>query len=355
MITIGVFGAGQLGRMLALAGIPLGLRFRFYDPVPDSPAGQLAPQVVAAYNDSPALERFASEVDVITYEFENVPVDAARFVEKFVPVFPPPLALEKAQDRLVEKSFFSDLGIPTPRFTASGFNGFDVPAVLKTRRMGYDGKGQFIVRNMDELSFAMTQLRGQDLIVEELVPFEREISIVGVRGVDGAVAFYPLTINTHHEGILHRSVVPVQVHPLQGLAESHARKVMEALGYVGVLAIEFFELDGQLLVSEMAPRVHNSGHWTIEGALTSQFENHVRAMARFPLGSTNPIGAGAMVNLIGQIPPVQDILKMEGVHLHLYGKSPRPGRKLGHVTVVAGTDDLLMGKVEKIESLVCRA
>lgn len=352
MTTIGVFGAGQLGQMLALAGIPLGLRFRFYDPAPDSPAGQLAPQVVAAYDDLPALEHFASQVDVITYEFENVPVDAARFVEKFVPVFPPPLALEKAQDRLVEKTFFRELGIPTPRFSAGGFDSFGFPAVLKTRRMGYDGKGQFVVRNMDELTFAMTQLQGQDLILEEFVPFEREVSVLAVRGADGALAFYPLAVNTHREGILRRSLVSTQPHPLQALAESHAQKVMEALGYVGVLAIEFFDLNGQLLVNEMAPRVHNSGHWSIEGAETSQFENHVRAVARLPLGSANPLGACGMVNLIGQNPPAQDILKIEGAHLHLYGKTPRPGRKLGHVTAVAAADALLMEKVAVLERAI---
>lgn len=354
--------------MLALAGYPLGMRFRFFDPAADSPAGHLAVHVAAAYDDWDALRQFAEAVDVFTYEFENVPVETVRFLAQFAPVFPPPLALEKGQDRLVEKSFFQLLGIPTPLF--SGFESglgseqtdesgwlkrmaaeIGFPAVLKTRRMGYDGKGQFVVRDEAALAGALDALTGQDAILEQFIPFEREVSIVGARGRDGTMAFYPLTVNVHREGILRTSVVGLAPHPLQMQAEDYARRVMEALGYVGVLAIEFFEKDGRLLANEMAPRVHNSGHWTIDGAVTSQFENHVRVVAGLPLGSTSALGAAGMVNLIGFIPEVADILRIEGAHLHLYGKSPRPGRKVGHVNVLAASEAMLRQKMKEISQL----
>ena len=357
MTIIGILGAGQLGRMLALAGYPLGMRFRFFDPAADSPAGHLAPHIAADYDNMQALRAFAKSVDVVTYEFENVPVETARFLQGFVPVYPPPLALEKGQDRFVEKSFFRELGIPTPKFAVDAFSdraseegGF--PAVLKTRRLGYDGKGQFVVSDEAELAQALEKLEGQDLILEEFVCFEREVSILAARGRNGALAFYPLTENTHREGILRLSMVSGKRHPLQEQAEAYARQVMEALNYVGVLAIEFFERDGQLLANEMAPRVHNSGHWTIEGAVTSQFENHVRAVCGLPLGSANPLGAAGMVNLIGQAPDETSILQIEATHLHLYGKSPRPGRKLGHVTVLARSQEEVVEKVEILRRLV---
>ncbi len=353
MTTIGILGAGQLGRMLALAGYPLGMRFRFFDPAEDSPAGHLAPHIAADYDDWEALQAFAESVDVVTYEFENVPVETARFLEKFVPVYPPPLALEKAQDRFVEKSFFRELGIPTPKFALEAFatwRGF--PAVLKTRRLGYDGKGQFVVASEAELAQALEKLAGQDVILEEFVRFEREVSILAARGMDGEMVFYPLTQNTHRDGILRLSLVSGERHPLQEEAEAYARQVMEALDYVGVLAIEFFEFEGQLLANEMAPRVHNSGHWTIEGAVTSQFENHVRAVRGLPLGSASPLGAVGMVNLIGQAPDEISILKIGGAHLHLYGKSPRLGRKLGHVTVFARSQDVVKQQIQMIRKLV---
>ncbi|MEJ5223180.1 MAG: 5-(carboxyamino)imidazole ribonucleotide synthase [Anaerolineales bacterium] len=349
MTVIGVLGAGQLGRMLALAGYPLGMRFRFFDPAADSPAGHLAPHVAAAYDDWEALRRFAEGVDAFTYEFENVPVETVQFLAQFAPVYPPPVALEKGQDRLVEKTFFRSLGIPTPDFSGNVSEwGSGFPVVVKTCRMGYDGKGQFVVRDEASLLAALEALHGQDVILEQFVPFEREVSIIGVRGQDGEMVFYPLTANVHRDGILRTSVVGGEPNPLQGLAEDYARRVMAALGYVGVLAIEFFEKDGQLLANEMAPRVHNSGHWTIDGAVTSQFENHVRAVAGLPLGSTRPLGAAGMVNLIGAIPDVDSVLAIEGAHLHLYGKSPRPGRKVGHVNLLAVTGDELWHKMEKV-------
>lgn len=355
MTTIGILGAGQLGRMLALAGYPLGLRFRFLDPAPDSPAGQLAGHIVADYGDPPVLERFLDGLDAVTYEFENVPVDVVRMLESSVPVYPPPLALEKGQDRLTEKSFFRSLGIPTPEFQdGSAGNALGFPAVLKTRRMGYDGKGQFMVHNADDLARARATLAGQDAILEQFVPFERELSILGVRGRDGATAFYPLVENHHREGILRLSLAPApRLTPaLQSKAESYARAALEALDYIGVLAIELFQIGEQLLVNEMAPRVHNSGHWSIEGAVTSQFENHIRAVVGLPLGETAPRGACAMVNLIGSAPATESLLQIPGAHLHLYSKEPRPGRKIGHVTLVEADEAALQPKLDMLRKLV---
>ncbi|PWH15114.1 MAG: 5-(carboxyamino)imidazole ribonucleotide synthase [Anaerolineae bacterium] len=371
MTTIGILGAGQLGRMLALAGYPLGMRFRFFDPAADAPAKLLAEHVTAEYADLDALRRFADGLDVVTYEFENVPVETVRFLEQFCPVYPPPLALEKGQDRLVEKLFFRMLGISTPDFAAvssdadlenaARVTGF--PAVLKTRRMGYDGKGQFTVWNLDELGGAFRSLQGQPAILEQFVPFERELSILAVRGRDGEMVFYPLIENTHREGILRLSVAPAPRRPktsrlleyhqsTQSLAEMYALALMNALNYVGVLAIEFFQVGDQLLANEMAPRVHNSGHWTLQGAVTSQFENHVRAVTGLPLGSTTPLGVTAMVNLIGHVPTLDSILKIEGAHLHLYDKAPRAGRKVGHINLVARTHEELLSKAEIIKRLV---
>jgi len=383
MTTIGILGAGQLGRMIALAGYPLGMRFRFFDPASESPANLLADHVTADYADTSALDSFVDGVDVVTYEFENVPVDVARYLEKSVPVYPPPIALEKAQDRFVEKSFFCELGIPTPKFSTdasqtdaringweSGFlkriaDGIGFPAVLKTRRMGYDGKGQMVVRSEADLesgllkrtpalaSGASVAGESDSFILEEFISFDRELSIIAVRNKSGETKFYPLAENHHREGILRLSLVNGNVSAeLQRQAEEYATLVMNALNYVGVLAIEFFEKDGQLLANEMAPRVHNSGHWTIDGAITSQFENQVRAVTDAPLGDTSLLGACAMVNLIGEVPEVESILKMKGVHLHLYDKTPKPNRKIGHVNIVAQSEGELMEKVETVQRLV---
>lgn len=355
MTHIGILGAGQLGRMLALAGYPLGHRFRFLDPASDSPAGLLADHLALGYADTSALEQFAHRLDVVTYEFENVPVEAARHLEKFIPVYPPSIALEKAQDRFVEKSFFQELGIPTPKFTINrldnGFtnkNGFGFPAVLKTRRMGYDGKGQSIVHSQAELAAE----KAVDCILEEFISFDRELSIIAVRNKSGEVKFYPLIENHHRDGILRLSLVIRNVSAeLQKQAEEYAQRILSTLNYVGVLTIEFFEKDGQLLANEMAPRVHNSGHWTIEGAVTSQFENQVRAVCDAPLGSTDPLGVCAMVNLVGTLPDETSILKIEGAHLHLYDKAARPKRKLGHITLVEKDVTTLHEKLNEIRKL----
>jgi 5-(carboxyamino)imidazole ribonucleotide synthase len=349
MTKIGILGAGQLGRMLALAGYPLGHRFRFLDPASDSPAGLLAEHLAFDYADEAMLETFANDLDFITYEFENVPADTVRYLEKFVPVYPPPIALEKAQDRFIEKSFFCQLGIPTPMFTIEIGDTFEFPAVLKTRQMGYDGKGQKILNSKSD--FGNENFEG--MILEEFVSFDRELSIIGARNKSGQAKFYPLVQNHHRDGILRLSLVTGNVSAdLQQQAEEYASRVMSALNYVGVLTIEFFEKDGHLLANEMAPRVHNSGHWTIEGAVTSQFENQLRAMSDSPLGSTNPRGVCAMVNLIGTLPEVRSILKIDGAHLHLYDKAPRPKRKLGHVTFVEKDVETLQGKLDLLKEFV---
>ena len=342
-MRIGILGAGQLGRMLALAGIPLDIQFRFLDPAPDGPASQVAEQVAASYADQLALARFAENCDAITYEFENVPTETAEFLAKFAPVFPPPNALRAAQDRLTEKRVLRGLGIPTPLFDAvdslvelrDTTERFGLPAVLKTRRFGYDGKGQMVLRQASDISRAWDELQGHPLILESFVPFERELSLIAVRGRGGETAFYPLLENHHRDGILRQTLAPAPhlTPELQAEAEEHGARLMETLDYVGVLTVEFFQQNGRLVANEMAPRVHNSGHCTIEGAETSQFENHIRAVAGLPLGSTALRGFSAMLNIIGDLPDTTELLKIPGLHLHLYGKEPRPGRKLGHITL----------------------
>ncbi|AWR87021.1 5-(carboxyamino)imidazole ribonucleotide synthase [Meiothermus taiwanensis] len=361
-VQIGVLGGGQLGRMLALAGYPLGLGFRFFDTAPEAPAGQLAELVVGDYADEEALARFAEGLSLLTYEFENVPLAAVARLAQSLPVYPPPGALEVAQDRLAEKTFFQGLGIPTPLFypvqthndLLDGLERTGWPALLKTRRMGYDGKGQRLLRSPADLEAAWAQLGGQPLILEAFVPFERELSILAVRSTRGQVAFYPLVENHHEKGILRKSLAPAPATSarLQHQAEELARRVMERLDYVGVLAIELFEMEGVLWANEMAPRVHNSGHWTLEGAETSQFENHLRAILGLPLGSTAPRGRAAMLNLIGQRPEFARVLEIPGAHLHWYGKEVRPGRKVGHVTLRADTPEVLQADLRRLEAVL---
>jgi 5-(carboxyamino)imidazole ribonucleotide synthase len=357
-VTIGILGGGQLGYMLALAGYPLGLHFRFLDPSPEAPVGRIAHRVTAEYTDVQALQRFAQGLEVVTYEFENVPVEAARLLAERTVVYPPVNALEEAQDRLREKSLFKKLGIPTTEFaaleTAVEFDAtvkqIGLPAILKTRRMGYDGKGQWLLRTKEDVERARQALPKVSLILEKFVAFNSELSMLGVRSRTGEIAFYPVVENHHREGILRLSVAPAQnaTSELQRAAEEATRKVLETLGYVGVLCIEFFEVGGQLLANEMAPRVHNSGHWTIEGAVTSQFENHLRAILGMPLGSTAAVGHSAMINLIGEVPEESTVLAVPNAHLHLYGKVPRPGRKLGHVTVRADRAEKLKARLAEL-------
>lgn len=357
---IGIIGGGQLGRMLALAGYPLGLRFTCIEPVAGAPLGQIAPQLVASYDDQAGLIQLQSSTDLITYEFENVPMRSAHFLELNGRLYPPARALEVGQDRVTEKTFFRSLGIPTPGFVAvntlaelpAAVAQIGLPAVLKTRRMGYDGKGQWLLRSLDDLAAIAPDANAlaHGLILEAFVPFQRELSVIAVRGRDGAFACYPLTHNVHRDGILRVSRAPFTT-PHTSTAYAYAKSAMETLNYVGVLAIELFDTGEQLLVNEMAPRVHNSGHWTMDGAITSQFENHLRAIAGLPLGATDARGHCAMVNLIGDCPALPDVLAIPGAHVHLYGKSPRPGRKIGHVNLVEDSADLLEDKLARLRAL----
>jgi len=340
---IGILGGGQLGRMLALAGHALGESFRVLDPSEDATAGVVAEHVHGSYTDQDALQQFARDLKVVTYEFENVPVETTEELEKLTPVYPPPSALRIAQDRLAEKSMCRELGINTPSFLPvdnldelhTAIETVGLPAVLKTRRLGYDGKGQTVIHSAAEVPDAWTSLGKTGLILESFVPFDRELSIIAVRNRKGDCRFYPLIQNHHSQGILRVSIAPAPQLTLaiEKRAEDIARAVLERLHYVGTLAIELFDVKGELLVNELAPRVHNTGHWTIEGAETSQFENHLRAIIGLPLGSTSIVAPSTMVNLIGKIPPIEEVLSIPGVHVHLYGKEPRPGRKVGHVTI----------------------
>jgi 5-(carboxyamino)imidazole ribonucleotide synthase len=357
-MTIGILGGGQLGYMLALAGYPLGLHFRFLDPSPEAPVGRIAHRVTAEFDDEQALEKFAHGLEAVTYEFENVPVQAARFLADRVPVYPPAAALEEAQDRRREKRLFQRLGIPTTDFAEiSKPQEFDaalkqvpLPAVLKTCRLGYDGKGQWLLRTAEDVEKARTELPDVPLILEKFVTFDRELSILAVRSRNGETAFYPLVENHHRGGILRLSLAPAPQlsSALQNSAEAAARKILEAVDYAGVVCLELFQVGEKLLANEIAPRVHNSGHWSIEGAVTSQFENHLRAILGMPLGSTATIGHSAMLNLIAELPESEEVFRVSNAHLHLYGKSPRPGRKLGHVTVRADKFDILQQRLSEL-------
>jgi 5-(carboxyamino)imidazole ribonucleotide synthase len=331
--------------MLALAGYQLGIEFRFFDPSSGAPVGQIGELVAADYGDRGALERFLQGVDVVTYEFESIPLETVQFVAERVKVYPPIEALETAQDRLLEKKLFEELGIPTPPFAPvdtleelkNAVSRLGLPVVLKTRRMGYDGKGQAVIREKSSLDAAWNRLSGVPLLVERYVSFQHELSVIGVRDSSAREVFYPPVENVHGEGILRRSTAPAPnaTPETSALAIDYCRRLMSKLDYVGVLALELFSVDGVLLANEMAPRVHNSGHWTIEGAETSQFENHLRAVLSLPLGTTSLRGFSVMLNIIGHIPPREKVLAVEGAHLHLYGKAPTEKRKVGHVTLVA--------------------
>ena len=350
--------------MLALAGYQLGIEFRFFDPNAGAPVGQIGQLIAADYGDQAALERFLEGVDVVTYEFESIPVSTVRFVAERIKVFPPVKALAIAQDRLLEKQLFTDLDIPTPPFApvdqiqdlqrAAARIGF--PVVLKTRRMGYDGKGQAVIRDAASLEAAWQRLEGSQLLVEKYVGFQHELSVIGARDTNGREVFYPPVENVHGEGILRKSTVPAPsaTPETSALAIEYCRRLMDKLEYVGVLALELFAVDGALLANEMAPRVHNSGHWTIEGAETSQFENHLRAVLSLPLGATTLRGASVMLNIIGHIPSREKVLSVEGAHLHLYGKAPIEKRKVGHVTLVGRSPADLEGGTAVLEALVAQ-
>jgi len=343
--------------MLGIAGVSLGKKFVFVDPNPEAGAKSVGQLIVGDYDDEVSLRALAEACEVVTYEFENVPLRAAEMLDELVPLRPSPRALELMQDRLSEKRLFEYLHIPAAAFIPAdsedelraAASDLGLPVVVKTRREGYDGKGQRVVRDSAELDGLWAELGEVPLLVEAFIDFDRELSVIGVRAEDGDSKFYPLTENTHRDGILRVSVAPADVSAeTQAEGEEIAASIMEALGYVGVLSVELFEKDGILAANEMAPRVHNSGHWTIEGADTSQFENHLRAILGLPLGSTAPRGVSAMVNLIGELPTSSDVLAIEGAHLHLYDKTPRSGRKLGHVTITAVGVEVLLARLEEL-------
>ncbi len=352
--TIGIVGGGQLGRMLAMAAARLGYRTVVLEPQVDCPAAQTANrQIVAAYDDPAALAELAGECAVITYEFENVPVAAAESLTAHVPVFPPPRALEAAQDRLVEKTALNAMGIATARFAAVGNNrelrdalaAFGGNGVLKTRRLGYDGKGQKLFRaaGRDDIDGTFAAMGGVPLILESLVPFEREISVIAARGRDGATVAFDAAENVHRDGILHTSTVPAAASAATlEAARDAATAILDGLEYVGVIGVEFFVMaDGSVLANEIAPRVHNSGHWTEAACAVSQFEQHIRAVAGLPLGDPARHSDCVMENLIGDdIERVPQLVAESGLVLHLYGKTEaRPGRKMGHFTRLLARSD----------------
>ena len=361
MTTVGILGGGQLARMLALSGAPLGLRFLVMDNVSDACAGQFAPMVVGDYRDDAALSEFASRVDVATFDFENVPAESAQWLSERVPVFPNPGALATAQDRLAEKTLFRELNIPVPPFAPidtreqldAALADIGTPCILKTRRLGYDGKGQFRIKSPADADAAWDALGAQaskvGLILEGFVHFQRELSVVAVRGRDGEFRAWPLTENWHVDGVLSASLAPARVDSALGeIAYDYARRLGEAMDYVGVFALELFCRDGELLANELAPRVHNSGHWTIEGSETSQFQNHLRAVLGLPLGDTRMVGLACMLNWIGEMPDALPMLREPGGHWHDYGKLPREGRKVGHATLRADDATALAMSLERV-------
>ncbi|WEZ82565.1 5-(carboxyamino)imidazole ribonucleotide synthase [Rhizobium sp. 32-5/1] len=346
MRTVGIIGGGQLGRMLAIAAARLNFRTIILEPQADCPATQVANgQIVAAYDDEAALAALAQSCDVITYEFENVPVSAAEFLARSKPVYPPPKALEVAQDRVTEKRFIQNCGIPTADFHAvddqagleAALADFEGKGVLKTRRLGYDGKGQKVFRGPQDLpAGAFNELGGVPLILESFVAFDREVSIIAARGIDGTVSCFDPGENIHRNGILHTSTVPASLGAdTAEKARGAAKAILDSLGYVGVIGVEFFVLpDGSLVANEIAPRVHNSGHWTEAACVVSQFEQHIRAITGLPLSDGARHSDCVMQNLIGEdIDNVPAWLSRPNALVHLYGKAEaRPGRKMGHVT-----------------------
>jgi 5-(carboxyamino)imidazole ribonucleotide synthase len=354
--------------MLALAGAPRGLRFLVMDNVADACAGQFAPMVVGDYRDESALAEFASRVDVATFDFENVPAESARWLSERIGVFPNPRALAVAQDRLAEKTLFRELGIPVPPFAAvdtldglrAAVGEIGTPCILKTRRLGYDGKGQFRLRSAEDVDAAWEALGAQaakvGLILEGFVAFDRELSVVAVRGRDGEFRAWPLTENWHVDGVLSASLAPAAVdEATHALAIDHARRLADSLDYVGVFALELFARGNELLANELAPRVHNSGHWTIEGSETSQFQNHLRAVLGLPLGDTRMVGTSCMLNWVGSMPDAAPVLREPGGHWHDYGKQPREGRKVGHATLRADDGAALAAAVERVGAALDRA
>jgi 5-(carboxyamino)imidazole ribonucleotide synthase len=339
---VGIVGAGQLGRMLALAGYPLGIRCLFLDRTAQSPGGQVAPIIIGELEDPALLAQLAERSEVVTFDWENIAGSALQPLEAMTMVRPPRAALEASQDRLHEKALFRQLKIPVAAHCAidskqdliAAARRIGLPGVLKTRRLGYDGKGQFTLAHEADIEAAWSAMGAAGLIYEKFQNFTREVSIIGARSPSGRTVFYPLTANVHSGGILRYSIAPFANRLLERAARAHLQRIFKTLNYVGILTVEFFVVDGRLVANEMAPRVHNSGHWTIEGCVTSQFENHLRAITALPLGSTRAVGHSAMINFLGNMPDKAALLGIEGLAYHDYGKEPRPGRKVGHCTIL---------------------
>lgn len=359
---IGVLGAGQLGRMLALSGYPLGQKFGFYGMSDDEPSALLGTMHLDT-DDANTLKELVEFADVVTYESENTDLAVVREIAKTTPVFPGEQSLKVCQNRVLEKETFKRLGIPCAPFEVidsiealrAAVELLGTPAVLKTTTEGYDGKGQFVLKDEGDIESAWKTLGGGELILERFIDFHRELSIVAVRNANNEHVFYPLVQNVHHQGILRYTIAPAQEIPemVQKAAESFMQVLLDELQHVGVLTLELFETDAGLVANEMAPRVHNSGHWTIEGAQTSQFENHVRAICGLPLGATEPRAPiAAMVNIIGKTGPVEKVLKKPNAFLHLYDKSERPGRKLGHFTLLNESQDALFADIKSLNDFL---
>lgn len=358
-MKLGILGGGQLARMMALAAYPLNIKCTFLDPAQDACAGPLGNLINGAYDDPEGLHQLASSTDCVTFEFENVPAAALESLADQVPVYPPYKALLTSQDRLVEKNLIKNLGIETAPFAEvnslqdleSAVAKLGRPSILKTRRLGYDGKGQAVIREDSDLNSAWQSIGEVPATLEGFVPFDREVSIISVRARNGETRFYPLVENVHQNGILHLSTV-LDNDPVQKQAEQMVKTLIDELDYVGVLVLELFQVGNKLLANEFAPRVHNSGHWTIEGAFTSQFENHVRAVTGLPLGDTNAVCPCAMINIVGNLPDTTEILKIPGASLHLYDKEPREGRKIGHITVCSSSKEELQSRIKSILKLI---
>ena len=364
MTTLTVLGGGQLGRMLALAAVPLGVDVRTLDPTPDATAGAVSVLTVGALDDLDALRAAAAGAEVVTFEWEGVPADGVRALERDGWIVRPAAdALEVSQDRMAEKKLFTELEIPVAPYAAVASRSdlavaaaaIGTPAILKTCRGGYDGKGQATLTTPADIDAAWADLGPAGaLVIEARIPFDRELSILAVRAVDGDIRTWPLVENHHRDGILRTSRAPAEAvtDALQATADGYARALLDHFQYVGVLTVELFQVGDTLLANEMAPRVHNSGHWTIEASTTSQFENHVRAVLGWPLGETTVGGPSAMINCIGALPDPAAVLGLPGVHLHRYGKAPRPGRKVGHLTVTAPDSRTLDLRLAQVRALL---
>ncbi|MEQ3695659.1 MAG: 5-(carboxyamino)imidazole ribonucleotide synthase [Pseudomonadales bacterium] len=348
-MKFGILGAGQLAQMMAIAGREVNDEFRFLSDDPNSCSAPYGDLIVSSYDDVEAQNKLAQWADVVTYEFENVSGKAVANIETQVPVHPSSSALAVSSDRLLEKTLFNSQQVGTADFCAvssaeelvDAFNELARPCILKTRSEGYDGKGQAVIRSLDDIAAAWDSVGGVPCILEAMVPFDREISVIAARSPSGEIAYYPISENSHREGILRLSVA-LQNDPMQAKAESMVKRLMEELNYVGVIALELFQVGDELLANEFAPRVHNTGHWTIEGAATSQFKNHLLAIADHKLGSTAVSTDVAMINLIGTVPEQELLAVVPAACLHAYGKSDRANRKVGHVTLVRASNQSLV-------------